>query len=251
MSPTLTTFLFETANFLALAAVLGWLFFKPVRQALTDHRTRLEALVTAADAKLAAAEQTRAEVESQRQAFRDELTKLRTETLEAARQEAATVIAQAREQAGRMRQVAEQQLTRLEEAQTATLARAAAAAAGTLVGQLLTWLKGTDLRAGLLHAACDQVRALALDATPVTVESAQALNNDERAQLDAALGSAAAGATYRIVSDLGAGVRITTMRGLVDASIAGLAQFGQRALAAELERLSVKGAANGTWRALA
>ena len=41
MSPTLTTFLFEAANFLVLAAVLGWLFFKPVRQALADHRAGL------------------------------------------------------------------------------------------------------------------------------------------------------------------------------------------------------------------
>lgn len=246
MSPTLTTFLFEAANFLVLAAVLGWLFFKPVRQTLSDYRTKLDALARAADEKMAAAEQTRADVESQRRAFRDELTKSRNETLEAARQEAENIITQAREQATRLKQAAEQHVTHLDESQMATLSRAVAFAAGRVVGQLLTQLEGSDLHAGLLRAACDQVRALALNSTPVTVESSQALSDDDRAQLDAALGSAAAGATYRVVADLGGGVRVTTTRGLVDASIAGLAEFGQRALAAELENHAPAGAANGT-----
>ena len=246
MSPTVTTFLFESANFLVLAAVLGWLFFKPVRQALSDHRAKLDALAHAADEKMAAAELTRADVESQRETFRDELTKLRNESLEAARQQAESIIAQAREQAVRLKLSAEQHVTHLADSQTATLSRAVSVAAGTLVSQLLKRLNGMDLNAGLLRAACDEVRQLALDSAPVTVESSQALSNDDRTLLNAALGSAAASATYRVVPDLGGGVRITTQRGLVDATITGLAEFGQRALAAELQNRAAMGVVNGT-----
>jgi F0F1-type ATP synthase membrane subunit b/b' len=80
VSPTLTTFLFEAANFLVLVALLSWLFFKPVRQALADHRARLEGLSQEATQQLAAVEQTRAEVAAQRQTLRDELTQLRAQT---------------------------------------------------------------------------------------------------------------------------------------------------------------------------
>ena len=38
MSPELTNFLFEAANVLTLAAVLGWLFFEPVRAQLDKER---------------------------------------------------------------------------------------------------------------------------------------------------------------------------------------------------------------------
>ena len=48
--------------------------------------------------------------------------------------------------------------------------------------------------------------------------------------LDEALGPAASTAMRRVVPDLGGGVRITTPRGVVDASVMGLAAFAQRAL---------------------
>ena len=245
MSPTLTTFLFEAANFLVLAAVLGWLFFKPVRQALSDYRANLDALARAADEKVAEAERGRTDVESQRQAFRDELTKLRHDTLEAARQEAAKIIAEAQQQAARTKLAAEQHVTHIGKTQTSTLSRVVANAAGAIVGKLLTQLNGPDLNTGLVRAACDQLHGLKLDSTPVTLESARPLSDDERGLFDAALGPAAVGATYRVVSDLGGGVRITTSRGLIDASIAGLADFAEQALAAELESRVKPGATNG------
>ena len=36
MGFSLTSFIFEIANFLLLAAILGWVFFKPVRSALEE-----------------------------------------------------------------------------------------------------------------------------------------------------------------------------------------------------------------------
>lgn len=245
MSPTLTTFLFEAANFLVLAAVLGWLFFKPVRKALQDQRAALEVQSRAADEKLAAAEQTRAEAEAQREAFRDELVKLRAETLDAARQEAARILAQAREQVARQKQAADQHVWHLEQAQMSMLASAVAAAAGSLVGELLGRLTGNDLKSGLLNAACSQLRELDLDSTPVTVESAGPLSDEEQARLVAALGPAASGATYRVVPDLGSGIRITTSRGLIDASTAGLKEFAQQALAADLKNRTPQGGGHG------
>lgn len=133
MSPTLTTLLNEAANFLLLAGALGWLFFRPVRQALSEHRSKLDAVAKAAEEKMAAAEEIRLAAESRQNALRDELAKLRTETLESARQEAATIIAQAKDQAARVTQAAEQHGVHLEEAQAATLSHAVAAAASRLV----------------------------------------------------------------------------------------------------------------------
>ncbi|NJN47909.1 MAG: hypothetical protein HC808_17125, partial [Candidatus Competibacteraceae bacterium] len=49
----MATFLFEAANFLVLAGVLGWLFFKPVRQALIDRQVKFEADAVQAAEKLA------------------------------------------------------------------------------------------------------------------------------------------------------------------------------------------------------
>ena len=245
MSPTLTTFLFEAANFLVLAAVLGWLFFKPVRQALADHRAGLEGLSREATQQLAVAEQTRAEVDVQRQTLRDELTQLRAQILEAARREAETIVAQAREQAQRAKQAAQQQVERFDESQMATLSRAVAAAAGVVVGRLLTDINGPTLNAALLRAACEQLRGLALDSSQVIVESAEPLSENSYAVLDEALGPAASTAMRRVVPELGAGMRITTPRGVVDASVMGLAAFAQRALTVELEHRAAQGMTNG------
>lgn len=245
MSQTLTTFLFEAANFLVLAAVLGWLFFKPIRRALADHRARIDEMAQQAKADLAAAEQMRAEVEQHRQQLRDELARLRTETLEAAREEAERIIAQARAQAHSVKEAAEKHVTRLSESETTVLSRAAATAAAAVVDRLLVQLNGAELRNSLVRAACQQLQALSLNGTPVVVESAEPLDAASRALLDQALGKAAASATYRVVSELGGGLRVTTERGLVDASIAGLADFARRSLGAELQHHAPQGTVDG------
>ena len=149
------------------------------------------------------AEQTRAEVDVQRQTLRDELTQLRAQILEAARQEAETIVAQAREQAQRAKQAAQQQVERFDESQMATLSRAVAAAAGVVVGRLLTDINGPTLNAALLRAACEQLRGLALDSSQVIVESAEPLSENSYAVLDEALGPAASTAMRRVVPELG------------------------------------------------
>jgi F-type H+-transporting ATPase subunit b len=234
VSPTLVTFLFEAANFLLLAAVLSWLLFKPVRQALSDYRARLDAQAKQAQEKLAASEKLQADVENERKAFRDELAKLRSDTLAAARMEAEQIVAQASDQARTIKAAAEQHVTRLDAAQQEALAQAAATAAGAAVAKLLAQIGGPDLEAALRSAACRQLAALQLDGQNVTIESAAPLSDSERAELDKVLGPAAVHATYRVVKELRGGIRVTTSRGLIDASVAGLADFARAALASEL-----------------
>ena len=66
MNDSLWTFVFEIANFVALAAVLAWLFFKPVRKALEDQQAKARQHEEEAAQKLADAERLREDIESQR-----------------------------------------------------------------------------------------------------------------------------------------------------------------------------------------
>ena len=51
MSPRAVTFAFETANFLILAGLLSWFFFRPVRGALERRRAAANAQLEELDAK--------------------------------------------------------------------------------------------------------------------------------------------------------------------------------------------------------
>lgn len=237
VSPTLTTFLFEAANFLLLAGLLGWLFFKPVRQALEQQRESIDAAAHEAEQKLAEAEETRGEIEAQRRALQQELEQLRAHELEAARQKAERIVADARATAEREREVQAQQAARRAESESVRLSRAAASAAAEVVARLLEQIEGPDLETALVKAACEQVRAMPRhDLAPVRVESAQPLSEPDRALLREAVGQQAGDQqiTWQVLPELGPGLRITTGRGLIDATADGLAQYAQRALLAEL-----------------
>ncbi|MEX2187016.1 MAG: F0F1 ATP synthase subunit delta [Pirellulales bacterium] len=235
MSPTLTTFLFEAANFLVLAAALGWLFFKPVRQALHDRSAKLAAEAQEAAGTLTKAEATQREIDATRAHLQEELNELRSRELEAARGQAAQLVADARRAAERELESARHQAAQMSEMQRDTLSNVAAAAAAETVGKLLQQLAGRDLQSALIESACEQLRALPPDAiAPVKVESAQPLTADQRSAVENALGHAAAGADFRTVDDLMGGVRISTGKGLIDASISGLVQFARQSLVYEM-----------------
>lgn len=232
MPATAATFLFELINFLLLAALLGWLLFKPVRAALEARQAAQKKTadeLAAAGAKL---EAERAELEKRRTAFDEELGRLRTERLTAAEQEATAVLARAREAAERERDRQTRLLGHLEEAEVERLAAASVQAARAAVERFLTTLGAPELDTGLVQAACRQVAALdggSLGA--VLIESARPLGDDERAALTNALHDRATTIEERVVADLGAGVRVTTARGLIDASAAGVAAAAGRTLA--------------------
>jgi F0F1-type ATP synthase membrane subunit b/b' len=231
VSPTLTTFLFEAANFLVLAAVLGWLFFKPVRQALADRRARLASEEQQAADKLADADRAQQQIDADRSQLQEELNELRAREVETARKQADQLLADARTAAARELEASHRRAVRLSETQQDRLAQAAALAAADTVAQLLEQIGGPEIHTALLRSACQHVRALSPEAlAPVKVETATPLSSKDRAILDEALGPAAAGADYRTSKELGVGVRIATGQGLIDASASGLSGFARQAL---------------------
>lgn len=235
MSATLATFLFESANFLVLAAALSWLFFKPVRQALIDHRSKFEADNRQAAEKLAEAEQMQQEIKEARAGLRAELQSLRTKELEAAHQQAENIVADARSQADREREVRRREFAQMTNMQRDTLAEVSAAAAAETVGRLLTEISGPDLQSALIGSACGQLREMSAgEISPVKVESAEPLSHEQMTLLRDALGTAADAAEFRVVDGLGDGIRITTGKGLIDASVNGLVQFASQSLVKEM-----------------
>jgi F0F1-type ATP synthase membrane subunit b/b' len=248
VSPTLTTFLFEAANFLVLAAVLGWLFFRPVREALNHRRHQLAGAAEQAQQKLAEAERAQREIEMARANLRQELQEMRTRELDAARAQVDQLLAQAQDSAQRELALAHAQAHRLTETQQQNLAQVAATAAAEAVERLLHDLAGTELHDALVRSACQQLRQLRDQAkgghdppsppghvtpgrlAPIKIELAQPPSAAQQAALDEALGPDASDPAIQIVPSLGAGVRISTGRGLIDASVGGLASFARQSL---------------------
>jgi F-type H+-transporting ATPase subunit b len=230
VSPALTTFLFEAANFLILTAALGWLFFKPVRATIEARRRHLAEEMEQASRSHEEALALHAEITRERQALKEELERERAQARTEAQAAASTIIAAAREQAQREREAARQSAASLQQADIQRLGSAAAAAAREVVIQLLVRIGSVPLAEALVQAACQELSRLnSGELSPVTVESAQDLGLEERAKLSAALGPDIT-PSFRVVPDLVAGVRVITRRGMVDASIAGLSSYAEHVL---------------------
>jgi F0F1-type ATP synthase membrane subunit b/b' len=233
----LTTFLFEAANFLVLAAALGWLFFKPVRQALLDHQARFEADNLQAAQKLADAEKVQQATNATRASLQAELNELRARELEAARRQAGQILDDARAVAQREREMSQRQAAQISESQRDHLAAAAAMAAAETVGRFLTQIGGPKLHGALIASACQQLRSLPQgNLAPVKVESTLPLSSEQIASIKDALGAAVDSADFRTIDDLGDGVRISTGKGLIDATARGLVQFAGHSLSKEMRR---------------
>jgi hypothetical protein len=184
----------------------------------------------------------RAEVERLQEAIQQrsavleaELEHLRQSALAAAQQEAERIRAAARADAERAREDARHRLAYLEEAQLERLAAAVATVAGASVQRLLQQLGGPDLERGLARAACRTLQVFGGEALgAVTVESAHPLDQETMTALTTVLGDATRTTVFRVTPTLGAGLRIITSHGLIDASATGLAAFAQRMLTAQL-----------------
>lgn len=238
MSDTWVTFLFEAANFLLLAVVLGWLFFRPIRDMLERRRSEFE------NERLAAAD-TRAEAKLQLEQARSRRTELEAalETLRervqrAAETESERLIETARGQMQRERETLKGELASHRRAQARSLARDAALVAREIVVRLLGEIEGPDLERSLLRAACGELEKLRASGSlaPVVVEAASPLDDDALHTLLEAAGIGTSGTVHRSNPDLVAGLRVLTSRGLVDASVAGMAAQAERVLLSELER---------------
>jgi len=238
VSATWVTFLFEAANFLLLAAVLGWIFFRPVRDALERRRSELEAERAAATAARTEAEKAEQAIRAQRAEMEDSLDALRERVERDAEAERDRLVEAARAQMQRERETLKGELVSQRRAQARSLARDAAFAAREIVVRLLEEIEGPDLEQALQRAArreLETLRSASGALAPVVVDSARALDAASVAELARAAGVAPADVAHRTDPDLVAGVRVLTARGLIDASAAGLATRAERVLVSQLE----------------
>lgn len=238
MSTTWATFLFEAANFLLLAAVLGWLFFRPVRAILERRRDELESERRAAEAARAEAERAADDTRARRGEIEASLQELRERIRHEAETEREELLQQARARMERERETLKADLASLRLAQARALGRDAAFAAREIVVGLLGKMEGPELEQTLLRTACREVEKLRSSGrlAPLVVEAARPLDDADLAAVAEAAGVDRGEVTQRAISDLVAGVRILTARGVVDASAAGLAARAEERLRSRLER---------------
>lgn len=238
MSSTVTTFLFELTNFLLLAVLLGWLLFKPVRAVLQARQAAEKQQAEELAARLVESDRQRADLDQRLRVFESETAELRRRHVAAADQEAAAIVAHAHDTVERERDLVRRGMAQLEHAQVERLSAAVAAATRESIVRLLATLNAPDLDASLARAACGQLEGLKPGALgQVLIESARPLTESLHAAIASALNADAPSATFRVVPDLGAGLRITTAQGLIDTSAQGLGRQAEGlvrdALAAE------------------
>jgi F0F1-type ATP synthase membrane subunit b/b' len=216
VSTALADFLFEAANFLLLAAALGWLMFKPVRRALDAERERHDKDVEETKRLRAEAESLASAARAAQEAAAHDAEEHRRESLEGARREAAEIVGSARKAQRADRQHFEHELALQRDAEATALAEAIARIAAESVRTLLLSLDGPGLDAALVRAALTQLDSLPQEArSAAVVECARPLDGESRVLLQRILGEHF---QERIVAELGAGLRVTTAQGQVDAS---------------------------------
>jgi len=235
VTPWSATFLFEVVNFMVLAAALGWLFFKPVRAVLEADRDRRAKEEHETAERRAEAETLTKEARAALEGARREAEKSRVEIVTAAEREANRIREEAREAMEEQRRTFEREREASRQADAGALAGTVGRIAAASVRALLEALDGPALDLALVRGACEELHALPRGAGDgATVESARPLDSEARRLLRDALGADFA---ERTVTELGAGVRVTTVVGQVDGSALAL---GRRA-AHEVAALMAKG----------
>jgi len=228
VSPSLANFLFEAANFLLLAGVLGWVLFKPVRRALDAERTKHEEENEQSGRLRAEAEALVEEVRREKQEAQQEVETRRQEILDNAKERATQILEEARNRQHAEHEALEQELEATRNAQVTELAALIGRFAADSVRKLLETLPGPSIDLALVRAACQRLEDIPAEARrSAQIESARTLDEEATKLLETALG---AKLQVRIVSDLGAGVRITTPAGQVDATAVSIARFAARSL---------------------
>ena len=230
MTPATATFLFEAVNFMTLAAALGWFFFKPVRAALDTERDRWVKEERESEGQRARAETLAKEGQAALERAGREAERSRIEIVAAAEREATRIREEARQSMDEQRRTFRRELEASRQAEASALANALGRIAAASVRGLLEALDGPALDLALVRGACEALRALPQGAGDgATVESARPLDVEARRLLRDVLGTDFA---ERTVTELGAGVRITTVAGQVDASALALGRQAARDVAA-------------------
>lgn len=230
MSPALANFVFEAANFLLLVAVLRWILFTPVRRALDGERARRVREQADIERLRSEAASMAREAQAAREAAERESAGRNREALSAAREQAARLLEDARAEQTRERRALERELETSRDAEAAALADMVGRIAGESVVKLLEVLRGPSLDVALVGAACKELASFpAVARRSAVVESARPLDEEARRLLAGVLGDEF---EARVIGDLGAGVRVTTAAGQVDATAVSFARRAARAVTA-------------------
>lgn len=228
MSPTLANLAFEAVNVLLLAAGLGYLLFRPIRAALDAERARRAEEQADVAARREEADALARRAREAEATARREAEARRAEAEAAGRAQAAALVEEALAERERQRARLAAELAALREEQAAALASAVGELAARSVRSLLAAVGGPDLDLALVRAACAELAALPPGArAAAAVECARPLSEEALELLASALG---APPDPKRVPELGAGVRITTAAGQVDATASALARQAARAV---------------------
>lgn len=243
MGFSLTTFLFEVANFLVLVWLLERILYRPLKRGIAERRQALLEREQQAVRSLEHARELEAELERQR----GELSALREQTLheasERAGKEHARILGQAREDAANERARAARLLQAERETARQWVRELAVDKSLDVVAKLLLELSGSQLHATLvermlmeLPAQAEQLKSAAASRADAHVEvdvtSAQLLDGTSLERLRGALASALGRApelTLKEDGSLVAGVVLRVGHEVLDASIRGqLTMFRHR-----------------------
>jgi F0F1-type ATP synthase membrane subunit b/b' len=230
VTPELANFLFEAANFLVLAGALGWVLFKPMRRVLDAERARHAESVEDIERQRSSLEVQRSALADERTSIAAELEQHRTEALELARREADELREATRKATENERAAFQRELEARKRAELDSLVEGVGQLAAGTVERLMRELGGPALDLSLVRSLTAGLEGVTGEAT---VESAQALNGESQALLDAALPE---GYQVRVRPELGAGLRITSTSGQIDVSALGFAREARRTLSLELEQ---------------
>lgn len=211
-----------------LAGVLGWVLFKPIRQALDAERQRHEREDQESKQLRAEAEAAAENARRAKQAAEQDIEQHREAILSRAKTEATQVLEDARERQRTQHQLLEQELEATRNAEAAELTTVVGTMAADTVRKLLEVLPGPSIDIALVRAACQELEGIPAEARQsAQVESSRALEDEAQKLLEAALGTKP---NIRIVKELGAGVRVTTPAGQIDATALSFARHAAQAL---------------------
>ncbi|HSB20584.1 MAG TPA: hypothetical protein VLD85_11290 [Anaeromyxobacteraceae bacterium] len=228
MSPWVANFLFEAVNFLVLAAALGWLLFKPVRAAIEAERERRAREEAEGRKQRGEAEALMAKANHASEEALREIERQRADLASAAEKQSVQIREQARELREAERRSMEREMEASRLAQASALSGAVGRMAAESIRRLLKQLDGPSLDLALVRGACTELRALPAAArSSAVVEVARPLAPEGRRLLAEVLGGEF---RERNAEELGAGVRVTTAAGQVDATALALAREAARAL---------------------
>jgi F0F1-type ATP synthase membrane subunit b/b' len=237
MNEYLTTFLYELANFVVFALLLGWIFIKPIRRLLDEQAAKDAKLEQTAQQHLADAEKLRQQLLAERQQFNQEMEHQRDAMLSETRQETAKLLQQANQSITAQRERLTREALHIQQQQITSLAGIVARSSQQAVERLLKQINGPPLAGALIESACRQLQQTQLNAAEkITVESADELDKVARQKIAIAAGSPATNDTieYRLDESLVGGVRIKTDQGIIDHSIVALSAFAERSIRRQL-----------------